>query len=66
MTERAAHLVGKVLPRVPVRQWVLTRPSLDGELGPGRPAGAPVDRQGVLGTGGDRHHEVHLPVGGPG
>src|SRR5712692_5327994 len=26
MTERAAHLVGAVLPRVPVRQWVLTVP----------------------------------------
>jgi hypothetical protein len=26
MTERAAHLVGEVLPRVPVRQWVLTVP----------------------------------------
>jgi hypothetical protein len=26
MTERAAHLVDEVLPRVPVRQWVLTVP----------------------------------------
>jgi hypothetical protein len=26
MTERAAHLVDMVLPRVPVRQWVLTVP----------------------------------------
>jgi hypothetical protein len=26
MTERAAHLVGVVLPWVPVRQWVLTVP----------------------------------------
>ena len=26
MTERAAHLVDAVLPRVPVRQWVLTVP----------------------------------------
>jgi hypothetical protein len=26
MTERAAHLVDAVLPRVPVRQWVLTTP----------------------------------------
>jgi hypothetical protein len=26
MTERAAHLVDEVLPRVPVRQWVLTLP----------------------------------------
>ena len=26
MTERAAHLVDAVLPRVPVRQWVLTLP----------------------------------------
>jgi hypothetical protein len=26
MTERAAHLVDEVLPRVPVRQWVLTMP----------------------------------------
>jgi hypothetical protein len=26
MTERAAHLVDAVLPRVPVRQWVLTMP----------------------------------------
>jgi hypothetical protein len=26
MTERAAHLVASVLPRVPVRQWVLTVP----------------------------------------
>lgn len=26
MTERAAHLVDDVLPRVPVRQWVLTFP----------------------------------------
>ncbi len=26
MTERAAHLVEAVLPRVPVRQWVLTVP----------------------------------------
>ena len=26
MTERAAHLVDGVLPRVPVRQWVLTMP----------------------------------------
>jgi hypothetical protein len=25
MTERAAHLVDEVLPRVPVRQWVLTQ-----------------------------------------
>jgi len=26
MTERAAHLMGAVLPWVPVRQWVLTVP----------------------------------------
>jgi hypothetical protein len=26
MTERAAHLVDEVLPRVQVRQWVLTVP----------------------------------------
>jgi hypothetical protein len=26
MTERAAHLVDAVLPRVPVRQWVLSLP----------------------------------------
>src|SRR5438128_5658333 len=26
MTEQAAHLVDEVLPRVPVRQWVLTMP----------------------------------------
>jgi len=26
MTERTAHLVDAVLPRVPVRQWVLTVP----------------------------------------
>jgi Transposase zinc-binding domain len=26
MTERAAHLVDEVLPRVPVRQWLLTTP----------------------------------------
>jgi hypothetical protein len=26
MTERAAHLVDAALPRVPVRQWVLTVP----------------------------------------
>jgi len=26
MTERAAHLVDEVLPRVPVRQWVLILP----------------------------------------
>ncbi len=26
MTERAAHLMDEVLPRVPVRQWVLTVP----------------------------------------
>jgi hypothetical protein len=26
MAERAAHLVDEVLPRVPVRQWVLTLP----------------------------------------
>jgi hypothetical protein len=26
MSERAAHLVDSVLPRVPVRQWVLTVP----------------------------------------
>ncbi len=26
LTERAAHLVDEVLPRVPVRQWVLSLP----------------------------------------
>jgi len=26
LTERAAHLVDHVLPRVPVRQWVLSLP----------------------------------------
>jgi hypothetical protein len=32
MTERAARLVDEVLPRVPVRQWVLACPRCGGRL----------------------------------
>ena len=44
MTERAAHLVDAVLPRVPVRQWVLTVPCPrleDYVTGPGPTDGTP-------------------------
>ena len=37
MVETAAHLVGHVIPRVPVRQWVLSFPIPIGYLFPAYP-----------------------------